>query len=84
MAQGFLPSKHSYANLMASLRGKQQDPRTPVERMNDANQKLQEAVVRLKQAQTQMEYSVNDLQFSVSKLLDKYPELRSNQASAKD
>ncbi|GAB2798826.1 hypothetical protein GCM10027040_27120 [Halomonas shantousis] len=75
MAQGHLPSKYSYARLMDSLRSQQDDPRNPVERMQEANHKLQEAVARLKQAQTHMEYSVTDLRFSVSRLMEKYPEL---------
>lgn len=74
MLYSHLSSKHSFASLMASLRGVQEDPRAPIERLQDANNKLREATARLKQSNIRMESHLAELRCCVAKLREKYPE----------
>lgn len=83
MAQGHISSEHTFHSLMASLRNESLDPRSPIERMQDANRRLQEATARLKQSSARLEYSVSNLQTAVNQLLEKYPELRQELPSEK-
>lgn len=76
MAHGHLSSEHTFESLMESLHGEQEDPRSPIERMQDANRRLQQATARLQQSSVRLEYSVANLQAAVAQLMERYPELR--------
>nr|WP_297458056.1 hypothetical protein [uncultured Halomonas sp.] len=76
-----VPSTHTFASLMASLElesvqpleDARQESYAPLDRMRDANHKLQEATARLKACNIRMERHLAELRNCVDRLREIHP-----------